>query len=134
MDWGWSLISMKRECIHIPYSLFLVPYSLFPFPYSLFPIPCSQDKATGLSGSFVLPLTSAWEEILDSVVTRPSLQSISTSPECRQTFLLSQLRGRHSMGKSQGGVRFNLSQCQSDHSVSSRISASFFSFSFLEVW
>lgn len=93
---------MKRECIPIPYSLFLVPYSLFPFPYSLFPIPCSQDKATGLSGSFVLPLTSAWEEILDSVVTRPSLQSISTSPECRQIFPSFPVKGKALHGEIPG--------------------------------
>lgn len=96
------------------------------YPYSLFPIPYSQNNGTGLFGSFVLPLTSAWEEVLNSMFIRLYLQSISTLPGCRQIFLFSQLRERHLMGKSQEGVRFNLSHCQSDRAVSSRILTSFF--------
>lgn len=78
MDLGGSLISVKMECILIL---------------------SSQDKGTGLSGSFVLPLTCAREPELDSVVIKPCLQSLFNLPECRQIFLLSHFRGRHFLGK-----------------------------------
>lgn len=88
---AWD-ISLKRECIPIFYSLFPGEGR-----WAVWKLCSASDLGTGRS--------------IGLVVTRPYLQPILTLPEHRKIFLLSQLRGRHFMGKSQEGVRFNLPHC-----------------------